>query len=134
MKRSTLNIIWTRNATTNAIAFQPNIIRFVPSFLMALNCHFILRVMRVANSLIVLYKRYFIDKFSICKFSIKDYLNCSCVLESTKGGYRHVKRGFCESKCHGLFAFLFFFAPFCFFTFAVGVALITVVLRYIFNY
>lgn len=59
----------------------------------------------------------------------KEYLNCSCVPESTRGGWRRVKRGTCESKCRGLFAFLILFAPFCFFTFAVGVALITVVLR-----
>ncbi|KAI1723390.1 organic anion transporter polypeptide (OATP) family domain-containing protein [Ditylenchus destructor] len=59
----------------------------------------------------------------------KEYSNCSCAPETTNGGYRRVKKGFCESKCRGLFAFLFLFAPFCFFTFAVGVALITVVLR-----
>ncbi|KAL3088825.1 hypothetical protein niasHS_009117 [Heterodera schachtii] len=59
----------------------------------------------------------------------KEYLNCSCVPDEMKGGTRRVKRGFCESKCRGLFAFMVFFAPFCFFTFAVGIALITVVLR-----
>jgi len=59
----------------------------------------------------------------------KEYHNCSCVPSETKGGPRRVKRGFCESKCTQMFAFLFFFAPFCFFTFAVGVSLITVVLR-----
>jgi len=59
----------------------------------------------------------------------KEYQNCSCVPDETKGGVRRVKKGFCESKCRGLFAFMVFFAPFCFFTFAVGIALITVVLR-----
>lgn len=61
--------------------------------------------------------------------SEREYINCSCVPDETKGGVRRVKRGFCESKCRGLFAFLVFFAPFCFFTFAVFIALITVVLR-----
>ena len=61
--------------------------------------------------------------------SEREYTNCSCVPDETKGGVRRVKRGFCESKCRGLFAFLVFFAPFCFFTFAVFIALITVVLR-----
>lgn len=59
----------------------------------------------------------------------KEYMNCSCVPENTKGGIRRVKKGYCESKCTGLFAFLIMFAPFCFFTFSVGVPLITVVLR-----
>ncbi|CAD5233443.1 unnamed protein product [Bursaphelenchus xylophilus] len=59
----------------------------------------------------------------------KVYNNCSCAPTNTKGGIRRVKNGYCESKCKGLFGFLFIFAPFCFFTFAVGVPLITVVLR-----
>uniref|UniRef100_A0AC34RHL5 Solute carrier organic anion transporter family member n=1 Tax=Panagrolaimus sp. JU765 TaxID=591449 RepID=A0AC34RHL5_9BILA len=59
----------------------------------------------------------------------KEYLNCSCVPPNTKGGIRRVKKGYCESKCKGLFGFLVAFAPFCFFTFAVGVPLIIVVLR-----
>ncbi|KAH7719202.1 Protein F53B1.8 [Aphelenchoides avenae] len=59
----------------------------------------------------------------------KEYFNCTCAPESTKGGFKRVKKGYCESKCRGLFAFLFLFAPFCFFTFAVAVPLITVVLR-----
>ncbi|EJD76399.1 organic anion transporter [Loa loa] len=57
------------------------------------------------------------------------YYNCSCVPEHTKFGYRTVKNGMCESKCRGLFGFLALFAPFCFFAFAVGVPLISVVLR-----
>nr|CAD2202801.1 unnamed protein product [Meloidogyne enterolobii] len=44
--------------------------------------------------------------------SEREYFNCSCVPDETKGGVRRVKRGFCESKCRGLFAFLVFFAPF----------------------
>jgi len=59
----------------------------------------------------------------------KEYRNCSCVPSNTKGGIKRVKKGYCESKCKGLFGFLVAFAPFCFFTFAVGVPLITVVLR-----
>uniref|UniRef100_A0A1I8ECX2 Solute carrier organic anion transporter family member n=2 Tax=Wuchereria bancrofti TaxID=6293 RepID=A0A1I8ECX2_WUCBA len=59
----------------------------------------------------------------------KIYYNCSCVPENTRFGYRTVKNGLCESKCRGLFAFLALFAPFCFFAFAVGVPLISVVLR-----
>lgn len=59
----------------------------------------------------------------------KVYHNCSCVPTETKNGYKAAKRGFCESKCTGLFGFLIMFAPFCFFTFAVGVPLISVVLR-----
>ncbi|VIO89601.1 sodium-independent organic anion transporter family protein [Brugia malayi] len=59
----------------------------------------------------------------------KMYYNCSCVPENTRFGYRTVKNGLCESKCRGLFAFLALFAPFCFFAFAVGVPLISVVLR-----
>uniref|UniRef100_A0AC35TXY8 Solute carrier organic anion transporter family member n=1 Tax=Rhabditophanes sp. KR3021 TaxID=114890 RepID=A0AC35TXY8_9BILA len=55
----------------------------------------------------------------------KIYNNCSCVPE----GVKRIKKGYCESKCTGLFAFLAFFAPFCLFTFAVGVPLISVVLR-----
>uniref|UniRef100_A0A915MPZ7 Kazal-like domain-containing protein n=1 Tax=Meloidogyne javanica TaxID=6303 RepID=A0A915MPZ7_MELJA len=38
--------------------------------------------------------------------SEREYFNCSCVPDETKGGVRRVKRGFCESKCRGLFAFL----------------------------
>ncbi|VDK78373.1 unnamed protein product [Litomosoides sigmodontis] len=59
----------------------------------------------------------------------KMYYNCSCVPENTRFGYRTVKDGLCESKCRGLFGFLALFAPFCFFAFAVGVPLISVVLR-----
>uniref|UniRef100_A0A0N5ABZ2 Solute carrier organic anion transporter family member n=1 Tax=Syphacia muris TaxID=451379 RepID=A0A0N5ABZ2_9BILA len=59
----------------------------------------------------------------------KRYSNCSCVPENTKHGYRTVKRGYCESKCKGLFGFLIMFAPFCFFAFALGVPLISVILR-----
>ncbi|VBB26707.1 unnamed protein product [Acanthocheilonema viteae] len=59
----------------------------------------------------------------------KMYYNCSCVPENTRFGYRTVKNGLCESKCRGLFGFLALFAPFCFFAFAVGVPLISVVLR-----
>uniref|UniRef100_A0A0K0FEW5 Solute carrier organic anion transporter family member n=1 Tax=Strongyloides venezuelensis TaxID=75913 RepID=A0A0K0FEW5_STRVS len=55
----------------------------------------------------------------------KFYTNCKCVPQDVK----QVKKGYCESKCTGLFAFLTFFAPFCLFTFAVGVPLISVVLR-----
>uniref|UniRef100_A0A0N4ZTM8 Solute carrier organic anion transporter family member n=1 Tax=Parastrongyloides trichosuri TaxID=131310 RepID=A0A0N4ZTM8_PARTI len=55
----------------------------------------------------------------------KIYQNCKCVPENVK----QIKKGYCESKCTGLFAFLAFFAPFCLFTFAVGVPLISVVLR-----
>lgn len=58
------------------------------------------------------------------------YNNCSCVPENTRFGYRTVKNGMCESKCRGLFGFLALFAPFCFFAFAVGVPLISIVLRY----
>ena len=60
---------------------------------------------------------------------IKEYHNCSCVPLTTKGGPSRVKKGYCESKCKGLFGFLITFAPFCFFTFSVGVPLISVVLR-----
>uniref|UniRef100_A0A915AIU1 Solute carrier organic anion transporter family member n=2 Tax=Parascaris univalens TaxID=6257 RepID=A0A915AIU1_PARUN len=59
----------------------------------------------------------------------KMYYNCSCVPATTKFGYKTLKRGYCESKCTGLFGFLIMFAPFCFFAFAVGVPLISVVLR-----
>jgi organic anion transporter 4A len=59
----------------------------------------------------------------------KEYKNCSCVPLTTKGGPQRVKKGYCESKCKGLFGFLIAFAPFCFFTFSVGVPLISVVLR-----
>ncbi|GMR30135.1 hypothetical protein PMAYCL1PPCAC_00330, partial [Pristionchus mayeri] len=59
----------------------------------------------------------------------KVYNNCSCVPPGTKKGFRMVKRGFCESKCTGLFGFLVLFAPLAFCTFAVGVPLIVVVLR-----
>uniref|UniRef100_A0A7E4UYT0 Solute carrier organic anion transporter family member n=1 Tax=Panagrellus redivivus TaxID=6233 RepID=A0A7E4UYT0_PANRE len=59
----------------------------------------------------------------------KEYQNCSCVPLTTKGGPHRVKKGYCESKCKGLFGFLVAFAPFCFFTFGVGVPLISVVLR-----
>ncbi|VDM47791.1 unnamed protein product [Toxocara canis] len=59
----------------------------------------------------------------------KMYHNCSCVPAATKYGYKTLKRGYCESKCTGLFGFLIMFAPFCFFAFAVGVPLISVVLR-----
>ncbi|CAJ0583631.1 unnamed protein product, partial [Mesorhabditis spiculigera] len=59
----------------------------------------------------------------------KFYTNCTCVPMNTKGNPRQVKKGFCESKCSGLFGFLGFFVPLSFFTFAVGVPLISVVLR-----
>ncbi|KAI6231989.1 Solute carrier organic anion transporter family member [Aphelenchoides besseyi] len=59
----------------------------------------------------------------------KYYKNCSCAPLDTRGGIRRVKKGYCESKCRGLFAFLILFAPFCFLAFSVGVPLITVVLR-----
>ncbi|VDP12890.1 unnamed protein product [Onchocerca flexuosa] len=59
----------------------------------------------------------------------KMYYNCSCVPKNTKFGYKTVKNGLCESKCRGLFGFLALFAPFCFFAFAFGVPLISVVLR-----
>ncbi|VDN07111.1 unnamed protein product [Thelazia callipaeda] len=59
----------------------------------------------------------------------KMYYNCSCIPENTRFGYRTVKSGLCESKCRGLFGFLALFAPFCFFAFAIGVPLISVVLR-----
>ncbi|KAF8383700.1 hypothetical protein PRIPAC_72842 [Pristionchus pacificus] len=59
----------------------------------------------------------------------KTYNNCSCVPPETKKGFKLVKRGFCESKCTGLFGFLVLFAPLAFCTFAVGVPLIVVVLR-----
>ncbi|VDN60463.1 unnamed protein product [Dracunculus medinensis] len=59
----------------------------------------------------------------------KFYHNCSCVPNGTKFGPKTVKNGFCESKCTGLFGFLIMFAPFCFFAFAIGVPLISVVLR-----
>lgn len=58
----------------------------------------------------------------------KEYHNCSCVPQD-KSGLKMVKRGYCESKCTGLFGFLIMFASFCFFAFAVGVPLISVVLR-----
>ncbi|MCP9264893.1 Solute carrier organic anion transporter family member [Dirofilaria immitis] len=59
----------------------------------------------------------------------KLYYNCSCVPRNTRFGYKTVKNGLCESKCRGLFGFLALFALFCFFAFAVGVPLISVVLR-----
>uniref|UniRef100_A0A8R1TPU4 Solute carrier organic anion transporter family member n=1 Tax=Onchocerca volvulus TaxID=6282 RepID=A0A8R1TPU4_ONCVO len=59
----------------------------------------------------------------------KMYHNCSCVPKNTRFGYKTVKNGLCESKCRGLFGFLALFAPFCFFAFAFGVPLISVVLR-----
>ncbi|MFH4976664.1 hypothetical protein AB6A40_003373 [Gnathostoma spinigerum] len=59
----------------------------------------------------------------------KVYYNCSCVPGNTKAGFKAVKNGFCESKCKGLFGFLTLFGPFCFFAFAVGVPLISVILR-----
>uniref|UniRef100_A0A914VA58 Solute carrier organic anion transporter family member n=1 Tax=Plectus sambesii TaxID=2011161 RepID=A0A914VA58_9BILA len=58
----------------------------------------------------------------------KEYRNCSC-LPASMGAKRIVKNGYCESKCSGLVAFLVLFAPFIFCTFAVGVPLISVVLR-----
>ncbi|KAI6240712.1 Solute carrier organic anion transporter family member [Aphelenchoides fujianensis] len=59
----------------------------------------------------------------------KYYKNCTCAPTETKGGFRRVKKGYCESKCRGLFFFLILFAPFCALAFSVGVPLITVVLR-----
>jgi hypothetical protein len=61
--------------------------------------------------------------------SLKEYSNCSCAPDEIKGQQRKVKKGYCESKCRGLFAFMVFFAPFCFFVFAVAIAMIIVVLR-----
>ncbi|TKR73690.1 hypothetical protein L596_020973 [Steinernema carpocapsae] len=61
--------------------------------------------------------------------TIKEYSNCTCVGDRGTSKIRKVKNGFCESKCTGLFGFLVLFAPFCFFAFAVGVPLISVVLR-----
>uniref|UniRef100_A0A1I7YCS9 Solute carrier organic anion transporter family member n=2 Tax=Steinernema glaseri TaxID=37863 RepID=A0A1I7YCS9_9BILA len=59
----------------------------------------------------------------------KEYNNCTCVGKHGISEIQRVKNGFCESKCTGLFGFLVLFAPFCFFAFAVGVPLISVVLR-----
>ena len=61
---------------------------------------------------------------------IKEYSECSCVPETTKKFPRRVKKGLCESKCHGLLGFLILFVPLSFCTFAVGVPLISVILRY----
>ncbi|CAJ0959416.1 unnamed protein product, partial [Mesorhabditis belari] len=61
--------------------------------------------------------------------SRKFYDNCTCVPNNTKGAPMRLKKGFCESKCSGLFGFLVLFAPLSFCTFAVGVPLISVVLR-----
>ncbi|KIH55592.1 hypothetical protein ANCDUO_14247, partial [Ancylostoma duodenale] len=60
---------------------------------------------------------------------IQVYSNCSCVVETPRLQVRQVKKGLCESKCKGLFGFLVIFAPLSFCTFAVGVPIISVILR-----
>ncbi|VDO90583.1 unnamed protein product [Heligmosomoides polygyrus] len=59
----------------------------------------------------------------------KMYSNCSCVVETTRLRLRQVKKGLCESKCKGLLGFLIMFAPLSLCTFAVGVPIISVILR-----
>ncbi|EPB78715.1 hypothetical protein ANCCEY_02234 [Ancylostoma ceylanicum] len=59
----------------------------------------------------------------------KVYSNCSCVVETSRLQVRQVKKGLCESRCKGLFGFLVIFAPLSFCTFAVGVPIISVILR-----
>ncbi|KJH48792.1 sodium-independent organic anion transporter [Dictyocaulus viviparus] len=59
----------------------------------------------------------------------KVYSNCSCVVETARLHVRHVKKGLCESKCKGLLGFLIIFAPLSLCTFAVGVPIISVILR-----
>uniref|UniRef100_A0A1I7XVA3 Solute carrier organic anion transporter family member n=1 Tax=Heterorhabditis bacteriophora TaxID=37862 RepID=A0A1I7XVA3_HETBA len=59
----------------------------------------------------------------------KVYNNCSCVVSSPKVRVRRIKKGLCESKCTGLLGFLIIFAPLSFCTFAVGVPIISVILR-----
>ncbi|KAE9416030.1 hypothetical protein Angca_008559 [Angiostrongylus cantonensis] len=59
----------------------------------------------------------------------KVYSNCSCVIETSRLHVRQVKKGLCESKCKGLLGFLIIFAPLSLCTFAVGVPIISVILR-----
>uniref|UniRef100_A0A158PJS0 Solute carrier organic anion transporter family member n=1 Tax=Angiostrongylus costaricensis TaxID=334426 RepID=A0A158PJS0_ANGCS len=59
----------------------------------------------------------------------KVYSNCSCVVETSRLHVRQVKKGLCESKCKGLLGFLIIFAPLSLCTFAVGVPIISVILR-----
>ncbi|VDO35279.1 unnamed protein product, partial [Haemonchus placei] len=59
----------------------------------------------------------------------KVYTNCSCVVETPRLRVKQVKKGLCESKCKGLLGFLIMFAPLSLCTFAVGVPIISVILR-----
>ncbi|KHJ77225.1 hypothetical protein OESDEN_23155, partial [Oesophagostomum dentatum] len=59
----------------------------------------------------------------------KFYTNCTCVVETSRLHLRQVKKGLCQSNCRGLFGFLAIFAPLSLCTFAVGVPIISVILR-----
>ncbi|CAI4224078.1 unnamed protein product [Auanema sp. JU1783] len=61
--------------------------------------------------------------------TIKIYDDCRCVASNTRTAPHRVKKGLCESKCSGLLGFLVLFAPLSFCTFAVGVPIISVILR-----
>ena len=68
------------------------------------------------------------DLLWIVEAVLQTYSNCSCV--PGDGIDFEVLSGYCETQCGGLTLFLVLFAPFVFCTFAVGVPLISVILRF----